>query len=432
MRILKALIVISYALISSNTYAALQIDINQGSIEPMAIAINQFSASNWDEKQLGIDLLDVTINDLQNSGLFRVIDKAAFLDKVSVDQELVQYHNWRKINAIAVVAGSISISQDDKMIIQFKIWDPYKELLIDGMEYKVDKKAWRRIAHKIADRIYQRLTGETGYFDSKIAALVKSNNKKYPQIILLDQDGNNLKTITDGKYLIMSPRFDYKNRRLIYTAYDRGTPSVYILDIERGWQRPLGNFKGASFAARFSPNGESVIMSMSQNMNTNIFEFNLNDSSIKKLTHDINVINTSPSYAPSGDKIVFTSNRAGTRQLYIMNSDGSEIQRISNGSGSYAEPVWSPRGDYIAFTKMEANTFYIGVMRPDGSGERLLTMSWLDESPTWSPNGRVIMFSRKPKTGVSKLYSIDVTGYNERMVPTETSAYNPCWSNILK
>jgi len=415
------------------SYAALKIDINEGTIEPMPVAVAEFTASSWDEKQISRDLTDVILSDLEGSALFRCVDRASFLEHVSLDKKL-GYHNWRKINVVAVIGGSVQFLEHGKVSVQFKIWDPYKEAMVDGMAYTIQKKSWRRLAHKIADRIYQKMTGETGYFDTRIlfiSHIGKGKNVK-KRLAIMDQDGANLKFLTDGKHLVLTPRFDPKNQRAIYMSYENKIPRIYILDIERGWQRLIGNFKGISFAPRFSPDGAKAIMSVANRGSTNIFEVDLESNHASKLTSDIGAINTSPSYSPDGQKIIFNSDRAGSRQLYVMDRDGSNIRRVSFGTGSYATPVWSPRGDLIAFTKIEGGTFYIGVMRPDGSKERLLTTSWLDEGPTWSPNGRVIMFTRQKPDNTSYIYSVDVTGYNEKLISTFSGASDPAWSPLLK
>ena len=434
MRQIASLIFLSLLLLHFQiSHATLKIEINQGTLEPISIAVAEFVAKDWEAKQLGRDIVDVILNDLEGSGLFKSISKLSFLEEVSIDKRL-GYHNWRKINATAVVGGAIQIVDQGQVSVQFKIWDPYKEAAIDGMAYRVQKKSWRRLAHKIADKIYHKITGESGYFDTRIlfiSHLGKDKNIK-KRLAIMDQDGENMKLLTDGRYLVLTPRFDPKSQKAIYMSYEHEIPKIYILDIERGWQKLVGHFKGISFAPRFSPDGNMAIMSVASGGSTNIFEVDLETGKTIKLTHDIGAINTSPSYSPDGSKIVFNSDRAGSRQLYVMNRDGSNIQRISFGSGSYATPVWSPRGDFIAFTKTENGTFYIGVMRPNGSSERLLTTSWLDEGPTWSPNGRVIMFTREKPDGSSSIYSIDITGYNEKLVYSGSGASDPAWSPLLK
>lgn len=415
-------------------HAILKIDITEGKPEPLPVAIADFIGEGWEENDLGKEITEVIINDLQHSGLFISIDKAAFLENLSIDKHPT-YSYWRKINASAVVAGSVKITENNQVTVQFKIWNPYSEDFKDGSGYKVDRSSWRRIAHKIADRIYLKLTGEIGYFDTRILFIAEKGRAKHrvKQLAIMDQDGANFKILTHNeKDLALTPRFDPQSQRAIYMSYKDRVPHVYIIDIEKGWQKLVGHFAGMSFAPRFSPDGQNAIMSVAQNGSTNIYEINLTSGLMLKLTHDLGVINTSPSYSPDGNKIVFNSDRGGSSQIYIMNRDGSDIQRISFGSGSYRTPVWSPRGDFIAFTKMYAGNFYIGVIKPDGNGERLLTTSWLDEGPTWSPNGRVIMFSRQRLDGNNQLYAVDITGYHERLIPTPTAASDPAWSPILK
>lgn len=415
-------------------YGVLKIDINQGNVEPMPIAIGEFAADNKKMQKIAKEMLEVIANNLQNSGFFDIIDSKAFIEDLTMDKQL-NYSNWRKLNAMAVVAGSISNIENNKIYVKFKIWDPYRDSLVDAVGYQVEEKSWRRLAHKISDRIYKKMIGADGYFDTRVlfVAHIKKGKKINKALAIMDQDGANLKLLTNGKYLVSTPRFDHKSQRAIYMSYENKIPKVYVLDIETGRQKQLGNFVGMSFAPRFSPDGDYAVMSIADKGSTNIFEINLMNGRMKKLTYDIGAINTSPCYSSDGTKIVFNSDRAGSRQIYKMNRDGSDIERISAGSGIYATPVWSPQGDLIAFTKIANRKFYIGVMKSDGSNERLLTVSWLDEGPSWSPNGRVIMFTRETQDNTSNLYSVDVTGYNERLIATGNHhASHPSWSPILQ
>ena len=185
-----------------------------------------------------------------------------------------------------------------------------------------------------------------------------------------------------------------------------------------------------TFSPRFSPDGNSIVLSMARDGNTDIYLVDLRTRATRRLTSDPG-IDTSPSFSPDGTQIAFESDRGGSQQVYVMAADGSNQRRISFGDGRYATPVWSPRGDLIAFTKMLRGTFGIGVMRTDGSGERRLTESFLDESPTWAPNGRVIMFARSGAGGPSSIWSVDLTGQNLRRVPTPGEASDPAWSPDL-
>lgn len=411
--------------------AALKIDINQGNVDPLPIAISQFLDINGSGSDLGNEIKKVVENDLQSSGLFRAIEEKAFLEALNIDSKPT-FGVWRQIGAMAVTSGRITKS-GDKITVEFRLWDPNVESQIEGTAFTLTESSWRRVAHKIADQIYKRLTGEGGYFDSRVVFVSESGplDKRVKKLAIMDQDGANYKELTDGRQLVITPRFDPNSQRVVYMTYKNRVPHVFILDLQTGNQTSIGNFPGMSFAPRFSPDGRKAIMSVAAGGTTDIYTLDLGSGSSNRLTNTPGSINTSPSYSPDGHKIVFNSDRGGSPQLYVMNSDGSGVTRISFGDGSYNTPVWSPRGDFIAFSKKKGSQFYIGVMRPDGSGERLLTASWLDEGPTWSPNGRVIMLSRERRGAGYNIYAVDVTGYNERKINTPTDASDPAWSPLL-
>lgn len=409
--------------------ALVKIDINQGQIDPMPIAIGEFIGS---ENEIGKNIFKTIAGDLEGSGLFKLIDRNAFLEQPIFTQR-PNFSNWRKINATILVSGQIETVSSDEIKVSVKIWDPYGQSLIDGLSYRVKRGGWSRTAHKIADKIYTNLTGEAGYFDSRVVFIMESGTgkKKIKKLAIMDQDGGNVQILSDGKKMALTPRFDPSSHRIAYLSYSNNIPQVFLFDLSTGSRKLVGSFKGMSFAPRFSPDGNYLIMSIARQGTTSIYEVNLNSSTMKMITGVPGTISTSPSYSPDGQYIVFNSDRDGTPQLYVMNRNGSGVRRISTGAGSYSGPVWSPRGDFIAFAKFLKGNFYIGVMRPDGSGERMLTTSWLDEGPTWSPNGRVIMFSREYRNGQNFIHKVDVTGYNERKVKTPGPASDPAWSKLL-
>ncbi len=427
--IILFLILCIFANINS-TYALVKIDITQGQIDPMPIAMTDFVGNEVD---ISRKLFTTIANDLEGSGLFKLIDKTAFLEENNFIQQ-PNFSNWRKISATVLVTGQIQSVSNDEIKISVKIWDPYGQSLIDSMTYKVRKGGWSRAAHKIADKIYTNLTGEQGYFDSRVIFIMESGSgkRKVKKLAIMDQDGGNVQVLNDGKKMSLTPRFDPSSHRVAYLSYTNNIPQVFLFDLSTGSRKLVGNFKGMSFAPRFSPDGNYLIMSIARHGTTSIYEVNLKSSTMKPITGVPGTISTSPSYSPDGRYIVFNSDRNGGRNLYVMNRDGSNIHKISNGAGNYADPVWSPRGDFIAFTKFHKGNFYIGVMRPDGSGERMLTTSWLDEGPTWSPNGRVIMFSREFRNGQNYIYKVDITGYNERRVKTPGTSSDPAWSRLLQ
>ncbi len=432
----KVIIILTMAFGLLNSYSALalvKLDITQGHIDPLPIAITFFHGNTNEEKIIGQNIANIIGNNLQNSGVFTLIDPAAFLEQLSISTK-PEFSYWRKINATLIVVGEVIVNNDNTIQIQFRAWDPYNETQIEGLVLKINKQFWRRLAHKISDSIYKKVTGEEGYFDTKVLFVSESGKdprKKMKRLAIMDQDGADVKFLTNGQYLVLTPRFDPKSQRALYVSYKNKIPQVFWIDLNTGMQGILGNFPGMSFAPRFSPDGNSVLISIAKDGTTSLYEVSLVTWKATRLISDIGAISTSPSYSPDGNKIVFNSDRSGSMQLYVMNRDGSDVKRISFGEGSYATPVWSPRYDFIAFTKILKGKFYIGVMRYDGSGERLLTTSWLEESPTWSPNGRVIMFCRQMIGEEPKLYAVDVTGYNEREVPTPGPASDPAWSPLL-
>ena len=423
-------------LAGSRAAAELEIDITRGNIEPMPIAVSRFVAQGV-ESSIGEDLTSVISADLERSGLFRPIDARAFIQKPEAMQVRPRFGDWRQINAEALVNGSVALEPDGRFRVMFRLWDVFAEQQMTGFVYRAPKEMWRRIAHKISDQIYKRLTGEEGYFDTRIVYIAESGppKRRIKRLAYMDQDGANHRFLTDGKTLVLTPRFSPTAQEVTYLAYFHGQPRVYILNIDTLQQEVLGDFPNMTFAPRFSPEGRKILMSLATAGNSDVYTMDLYTREVRRLTKHP-AIDTSPSYAPDAGKITFNSDRGGSQQIYVMEADGGNVKRISFGNGRYATPVWSPRGDLIAFTKMRGGQFYIGVMRPDGSGERLLAEGFLVEGPTWSPNGRVLMFFRQSRgvgkeQGATKLYSIDLTGYNEREIVTPIGASDPAWSPLI-
>lgn len=422
----------------SNSMAKIAIDITRGNVDPMPIALPYASSDN--ESNLSRDVIGVVESDLESSGIFRSIDRTSFIDGIYSKPSLPTFSNWRSVKASALVTSNIKPQNSSEFDLEFRLWDVFSEQQIAGKLLTTNKDNWRRISHLMADEIYSRLTGESGMFDSRIVYVSEygSQTKRVKRLAIMDQDGANHRYLTDGKDLVITPRFSPNSQEIIYMSYIGGVPKVYMRNVDSGRVTLIGNFPGMSFSPRFSPDGKSVLMSVSIDGNSEIFEMNLKTKKYRRLTNNP-AIDTSPSFSPEQDRIVFNSDRGGTQQLYVMNADGSNAKRISfSEKGRYGTPVWSPRGDLIAFTKMHRGMFYIGVMKPDGSGERLLTKSFLDEGPTWSPNGRVIIFARQTpfsrssgSGGAWKLHSVDLTGRNERIVPTPRDGSDPAWSPLL-
>ncbi|MGQ9371484.1 Tol-Pal system beta propeller repeat protein TolB [Azospirillum sp. A39] len=418
--------------------AELRIDITKGVTEPLPIAVTDFHGAGGRESQLGRDISGVIAADLERSGLFRPLNPQAFLQTPQQLQSGEPRHaDWRAIGAQALVAGAVQNSADGRMKVDFRLWDVVAGQYMSGLSYTATPDSWRRIAHIVADAIYKRLTGEDGYFDTRVVYIAESGpaNARQKRLAIMDQDGENHQFLTDGQTLVLTPRFSPTAQEITYMSYFNKKPRVYLFNIDTGKQEVLGDFPGMTFAPRFSPDGNRVIMSMAQNGNTDIYTLDLRTRRQSQLT-DSPGIDTAPSYSPDGTRVVFESDRGGSQQLYLMNADGSGVKRLSFGDGRYGTPVWSPRGDLIAFTRQRGSSFAIGVIRPDGTGERILTEAFHVEGPTWAPNGRVLMFFKESPSGdgrgrVAKLYSIDVTGINERRVSTPLDASDPAWSPLI-
>jgi TolB protein len=410
--------------------AVLKLDITSGNIQPIPIAIPEFVSVGTQDPNAGRNVSAIIASNLQRSGLFAPIDPAAYLDKSTIDS-MPRFADWRQINAQALVMGRIT-QGDGRLKAEFRLWDVLVGQQLHGQQYNTTPDNWRRIAHIISDAIYERLTGEKGYFDSRVVFVDESGPKerRIKRLALMDQDGANVRYLTRGDDLVLTPRFSSTADTITYMSYGQGDPKVFLMNIETGQREIVSNFPGMSFSPRFSPDSQRVIFSLQRGGNSNLFVMDLRSKATTRLT-DTQVIDTAPSYSPDGARITFESDRGGQQQIYVMSATGGQAQRISFGDGAYSTPVWSPRGDYIAFTKQAQGRFAIGIMRPDGTGERILTEGYHNEGPTWSPNGRVIMFFRDPGGGPT-LFTVDVTGRNEQPLKTPSYASDPSWSPLLQ
>ena len=412
----------------------LRITIEEGIIKPLPFAVPNFQAETGEAGQLSADLARVIAADLQGTGVFTEIPSSAFIAQYSDFNAPVSFPDWRAINAQALVTGAVSVT-GNSVSVKFRVYDVVSGTEIDkGLQFAGTVDGWRRMAHKVADEVYSRITGEGGYFDSRVVYVSETGPKddRQKRLAVMDYDGANVRYLTDSSSIVLAPRFSPTGDRVLYTSYESGFPRINVLDIGSVQRRVLQSGEGSmSFAPRFSPSGNTVVFSISQGGNTDIYTMDINSGQSVRLTNAPS-IETAPSYSPDGSQIVFESDRSGSQQLYIMSAGGGEARRISFGEGRYGTPVWSPRGDLVAFTKQHAGRFHIGVMRTDGSEERLLTASFLDEGPTWSPNGRVIMFTRETQGegGASSLYSVDITGRVLRQVPTPEGGSDPSWSPL--
>jgi TolB protein len=430
---LRALLVMLLAIWGSQA-RALELDVSGGQINPIPIAITPFLAGGGTEETAGL-MNEVITNDLARSGYFRPLEPQSFIEQIGDFNQTPRFPEWRQAEAQALVVGQVFTS-GSKLQVEFKLFDVNSQQQIAAQQFTTSPKNARRIAHLIADVIYKSLTGFDGYFDTRVAFVDESGSKgqRVKKLAVMDQDGFNTRTLTDGADLVITPRFSPNSQEITYMSIGKGTPRVYLLNLDTRQREIVGEFPNMSFAPRFSPDGQKVIMSLLEEdgRNSNIHVLDLRSRQLQRLTNSPS-INTAPSYSPDGSQITFESDRGGTQQIYVMGADGSGQNRISFGKGRYSTPVWSPDGQNIAFTKQNGGKFSIGVMKPDGSGERILTEGFHNEGPTWAPNGRVVMFFRdtQGESGGPQIYSVDITGYNEQKVTTPNFSSDPSWSARL-
>jgi TolB protein len=406
--------------------AEIEVNVNRGDVQPLPIAAPAMGGG-----QVGADIAQVIAANLQRSGLFRPLDPASFIERDLNAAVQPRFADWKQINAQALVNGAVTV-EGGKLRVDFRLWDVFAEQQLLGLQFTSSPENWRRVAHKISDAVYERLTGEKGYFDTRVVFVAESGGrgKVVKRLAIMDQDGANPSYLTTGDSIVMTPRFSSNSQEITYMSLRPDSSTIYLFNLESGRRESLGNFQGMVFAPRFSPDGGRVAFSVERGGNSDVYVMNLSSRSSSRLTSDPS-IDTSPSFSPDGSRIVFNSDRSGSPQLYVMASDGSNPRRLSFGAGRYTTPVWSPTGEFIAFTKQEGGQFHIGVMRADGTDERLLTSSYLDEGPTWAPNGRVLMFSRETPGGAPKLWSVDVTGRILQPMPYPGAGSDPAWSPLL-
>lgn len=422
---------------SSVAQSVVRVDIAGGHVEPMPIAVLKFQ-DNGQESNVGEEITTVIVNNLQGSGLFKVLDSQIYPEKMIGDaNKKPNFSGWNAIDAHALVNGFAEMQADGRIRVGFRLWDIVSETSITGLAFYTEPQNWRRVSHIISDHIYKALTGHDGYFDTRILYVSETgtSSKQTKRLAIMDQDGANHRFLTDGRKYVSTPRFSSNYQDITYLEFTGSKPQIYLMNINSGQKRSIGKFDGITFAPRFSPDGRKLVMSVAKNGNTDLFIYNLQAGKLRRLTRDFS-IETAASFSPDGKRIAFESDRGGQQQIYVMGVNGGGATRISFGEGSYATPVWSPKGDYIAFTRIYKGRFFIGIMKPDGSSEKLLAESYHVEGPSWAPNGRVLMyFSRSPSDPKgrysSRLYSIDITGFNEREVITPGNASDPSWSPKL-
>jgi TolB protein len=434
MKSFKFILLVVVLVLLNPAHALVKIDITRSNVAPLPIAIQDFHSS---DASLGSDARAVVISDLESTGLFRVIDKESYIEQRSDLKTSADFVPWRQINASALVI--VRMTQDaGKIIASVKVLDVFSERSIGEYTYKEPAHKWRTLAHRISDEVYSKLTGEVGYFNTRIAFVSLTdvgNQDKQRRIAVMDQDGHNVTYLTKGEHMVLTPRFSPDGKSLLFISYqgrfENVKPKMWLMNIATKDAKIVSEFNGAmAFAPRYLKDGRRALITIEKNGVSNIYVLDIQSSRTQQLTQCSSIC-VSASASPNEKEIVFNSDMGGTKQLYVMSMSGANVHRISFGDGYYSNPVWSPRGDLIAFTKqVPGEGFYIGVMKPDGSGERLLTQGWLVEGVSWASNGRVIIYEREHKDiGEVKLYTIDISGNNERRLETPEGASDASWSS---
>ena len=433
--IFRFFVLIIVAVTAASSAFAVTGTVTGGKIDPLPIAITPFLADAASQNDAAT-VAGIIANDLNRSGYFKPLDPASFIEQIGSFDQQPNFGAWRQAKAQALVVGQVS-NAGGKLTVAFKLYDVNTQAFLAGSSFTAPANLSRRLAHKVADMIYNKITGFAPYFDTRVVFVDETGpkNARVKKLAIMDQDGFNARTLTNGKELLLTPRFSPNSQEITYSAIGTEASRVYIYNLDTGQKEIVGDIPRMSFAPRFSPDGQSVIMSLESEdgRDANIFLMDLRTKQLRQITN-VPAINTAPCFSPDGSRIAFESDRGGTQQIYIMNADGSNQNRISFGQGRYSTPVWSPDGKYIAFTRQGSGGFGIGVMNPDGSGERILTEGFHNEGPTWSPNSRVIMFFRdtQGENGGSQLWSVDISGYNEQQMQTANFASDPAWSPLLK
>ena len=410
----------------------IEVEVNDANLRPRPIAVPPFIS---DDPQLGQEVAGIIAADLESSGLFQPIDPRSFIERISDSNAAPRFADWRSIGAEGLVVGRVGRTGDGRIRAEFRLWDVVLGKQLTGQQLATSAQSWRRIAHIVADQVWEKLTLEKGFFDTRIVFVDETGpkQKRVKRLAIMDQDGANVRYLSTGQDLVITPRFSPTSQDITYMTYTRGDPRVVLMNIESGQRQVVGDFPGMSFAPRFSPDGQRIVMSQGEQGVTGLLEMDLRSRQTRRLTNPQS-IDTGPCYSPDGNQIVFESDRDGTQQLYVMAAGGGAARRLSNSEGRYSTPVWSPRGDYIAFTKQLGGRFLIGVMKTDGSGERVIADGYHNEGPTWAPNGRYLMIFREQQgaTGGPRLHLVDITGHVDRQVKTPSYASDPAWSPLLK
>ncbi len=419
-------------------HAELKVDIVAGAADPISIAVQKFETGDGVRNKDAAMMREVVENDLKRTGLFRIVNHDAFPEYVKM-HAMPNFKSWAAIKTQALVQTKLTAEPDNMYRLEFFVWDVNGREQIEAQSLVASRKSARRMAHIMADAIYERLTGEIGYFDTQIVFIAETGpiHNRTKRLAIMDQDGHGFRYLSDENTFVMSPHFSPNMQSIVFLSYHNDDPMVWSLDLDTGEQRRLGQFGGMNFAPRFSPDGSRVAISLVKNGITHIYEYNIETKELRQLTFG-NSLNTSPSYSPDGKKMAFNSDRSGRQQIHVLDLETGAVERLTYGAGRYATPAWSPDGQFIAFTKMADDTFYVGIMDPRGRNEKILAGGWFMEAPSWAPGSRRVVYYETERhldgiERISHIRSVDITGQNiyDIELPDGINGLEPTWSPRL-
>lgn len=432
------LFLVGFICLCGGARAELKVDIIAGAAEPIPVAVQKFETVGKVSSDDAKMIREVVENDLKSTGLFRIVSHDAFPEFVEMGK-MPNFKSWAAIKTQVLVQAKLSAESGGKYNLEFYVWDVNGKEQIEAQSLVSSKKSVRRLAHIMADAIYERLTGETGYFDTQIVFIAETGpvHNRNKRMAIMDQDGFGMRYLSDDKTFVMSPHFSPNMQTVVFLSFRNDDPMVWTLDLDTGEQRRLGQFGGMNFAPRFSPDGTKIALSLVKNGITHIYEYDIDSKTLKQLTFGRS-LNTSPSYSPDGKKLAFNSDRSGNQQIHILDLETGKEKRITYGAGRYATPAWSPDGKFIAFTKMADDTFYIGIMNPEGRNEKILAGGWYMEAPSWAPGSRRVVYYETEKAfddieRISHIRTVDITGQNvyDIELPDGINGVEPTWSPRL-
>jgi TolB protein len=412
--------------------AGLTIDITQGVEGALPIAVVPFG---WQGPAMNPpqDIAQIISDDLMRSGLFAPIARNDMLSRPQ-DGAQINYRDWRLLGTPSLVVGRLT-GTGNTYKIQFQLFDVNRQVQLVGYSFSAKEKELRRIAHKISDLIFETLTGNKGAFNTRIAYITstvwRTNNVRYYALYVADVDGYNPQLIVRSRNPIMSPAWSPDGKKLAYVSFEQRRPMIFIQDIFTAQREKVAGFKGINGAPAWSPDGTRLAMSLSKDGNSELYIMHLNSGALRRLTHH-EAIDTEPAWSPDGRNIVFTSDRGGRPQIYQISVQGGKPKRLTFEGRYNARASYSPDGKQITFIDGDGSNFRVAVLELSSGFMQILTKSRLDESPSFAPNGSMIIYATEYlNRGVLAAVSVDGRVQQRIALDEGGDAREPAWGPFL-